>query len=58
MRKDDKQIHTVNIGNYIDEKKNDILKEVSVDLEEEKNYESERHLFSLLQFLRIILAFF
>ena len=39
-------------------KKNDILKEVSVDLEEEKNYESERHLFSLLQFLRIILALF
>ena len=51
------KLGTVKIGNYIDENK-DILKEMGVDLEEEKKYESKRHLFSLLQFFKIISVFF
>ena len=51
------KLGTAKIGNYIDENK-DVLKEMGVDLEEEKKYESKRHLFSLLQFLKIISVFF
>ena len=46
------KLGTVKIGNCIDENK-DILKETEVDLEEEKKYESKRHLSHYCSFLKL-----